>query len=79
MKKAKQKEEKIGGGGWKEQTYSSPIFTIKESKQPHTCPVCFGKGIVPNNFYLFANPTWTSTNTAPETCRSCGGSGVVWG
>lgn len=39
------------------------------SKTPHKCPVCGGRGIVPNGFYT-AQYGMTS-NTAPENCRSC--------
>ena len=42
-----------------------------------TCPVCFGKGIVPNGFYMSPGISWPSTNTTPERCRSCNGRGIV--
>lgn len=43
-----------------------------------TCPVCFGKGKVAPNFYAFPGvQMWSSANTAPEECRSCGGRGIV--
>lgn len=45
---------------------------------PQRCPVCYGKGIVAANFYLSPGPQWSSTSTAPEKCRSCHGTGVVW-
>ena len=45
--------------------------------QAQVCPVCNGKGIVPNGFYNTTNPTYTSTSTAPEPCRTCCGSGMV--
>lgn len=41
------------------------------------CPVCFGKGIVPMGFYNTTNTGYSTTSTAPETCRSCGGSGYI--
>lgn len=42
------------------------------------CPVCGGKGLVPNGFYMTVG-TWhySTTNTSPETCRSCGGKGFI--
>ncbi len=43
----------------------------------HRCPVCYGKGIVPNGFYSSTSNTWSSSSTNPETCRSCGGRGVI--
>ena len=45
--------------------------------QAQICPVCNGKGIVPNGFYNITNPTYISTSTAPESCRTCCGSGMV--
>lgn len=49
-------------------------------KTPHKCPVCNGSGLVRNGFYTALNPnqTYTAINTAPEQCRSCGGSGIIW-
>jgi rRNA maturation protein Nop10 len=45
--------------------------------KPHCCPVCGGKGIVPNGFYLYPQTEYASTSTAPDTCRSCGGKGYI--
>lgn len=42
------------------------------------CPVCRGKGSVPNGFYSSTTPTWTTGSTTPEMCRSCNGLGVLW-
>ena len=43
------------------------------------CPVCNGKGIVPNGFYKTVRYEYTSTSTSTvlETCRSCLGTGIV--
>lgn len=42
------------------------------------CPVCGGKGIVPNGFYMtVGTPYYSTTNLSPETCRSCGGRGYI--
>lgn len=38
---------------------------------PSRCPVCEGRGAVPAGFYS------TPGEAARETCRSCGGSGVI--
>jgi hypothetical protein len=46
--------------------------------QPYRCPVCNGNGLVPNGFYSQTSGGWASASTAPETCRSCDGSGFVW-
>lgn len=45
---------------------------------PHQCPVCLGNGQVSAGFYNQVTGVWSGTTTAFETCRSCGGSGVVW-
>lgn len=42
------------------------------------CPVCGGKGLVPNGFYTaIGTPYYSTTSTSPETCRSCGGKGYI--
>lgn len=47
-------------------------------KTPHKCPVCAGKGLVPNSFYSSTSYEATLTNsTTPETCRSCNGTGYI--
>jgi len=45
---------------------------------PHVCPVCSGRGFVPQSFYLGNGPGSSSTGTGTETCRTCNGTGVVW-
>jgi len=40
------------------------------------CPVCNGRGLVPAGFYRVDN--YTTTSKMPETCQSCGGSGVLY-
>jgi len=46
---------------------------------PHRCPVCEGTGLVPVGFYrAIGTPDYTTSNAAPEQCRSCGGQGIVW-
>ena len=39
---------------------------------PYTCPVCRGRGTVPNGFYS------QRPGTADEACRTCEGTGVLW-
>lgn len=51
---------------------------IMNKKTPHTCPICGGNGIVPNGFYSSLNETYTVISTAPEKCKSCNGTGIVW-
>ena len=54
------------------------IFTqIPHTGIPYKCPVCGGRGFVLSNFY---RSVWTneySWDMGIETCRSCGGSGIV--
>ena len=47
--------------------------------QPFCCPVCAGKGLVPAQFYQAVGVADTTAyGTAPEVCRSCQGTGVLW-
>ena len=48
----------------------------QQSKKPHTCPVCGGRGSMPVNFYDRADATF---NTGPVQCKTCLGRGVIWG
>ena len=42
------------------------------------CPVCNGRGIVPNGFYLVPEGQGhISSSAAPETCKSCNGKGYI--
>ena len=42
------------------------------------CPVCEGKGIVPNSFYSYpVGQGYVSSSTLPEKCRSCDGKGII--
>jgi len=45
-------------------------------KQPYTCPVCRGTRLVEDDFY---NSGMSTTEVVRSTCRSCNGTGVVWG
>lgn len=44
---------------------------------PHCCPVCLGKMVVPNGFYLSVGQTSTTSSASPEPCRTCDG-GIIW-
>lgn len=55
-----------------------PYSYVSQKPTAQTCPVCYGKGIVPNGFYLTTSGFNTVSSNAPETCRSCGGQGIVW-
>ena len=55
--------------------YNPEPFEDKELK-PYCCPVCNGRQTVSHSFYN----NWGATNsTAPEICKTCNGSGVIWG
>ena len=58
---------------------SNQVLNVGSSKTPHRCPVCYGKGLVPNGFYNTVIKYDSTMSTAPETCRSCNGTGIVWG
>lgn len=46
---------------------------------PHGCPICLGRGFVPNGFYSTQTGYWSGSSTlANETCRTCMGTGIVW-
>ncbi len=43
---------------------------------PHVCPVCDGRGVVPQGFYIVG---WSASLMGDtEQCRSCEGTGIVW-
>ena len=49
-------------------------------KTPHRCPVCEGRQTVPEWFYMVqpgGYPTSSGVGTTP--CRTCNGTGVLWG
>ena len=52
---------------------------VKYHRTPHICPVCGGNGLVPNGFYSQTSGNWSSINATPEKCKSCTGTGIVWG
>ena len=64
--------------GWKGADNPVPLHVVV-GKQPHRCPVCGGNGLVPNGYYDQTSGQWSTTATTPKTCRSCEGTGVVWG
>ena len=59
------------GGNW------HPV-QLTFGRKPYKCPVCSGKGFVPNGFYSCTGNSIISASTAPEQCKSCKGTGVVW-
>lgn len=55
------------------------VFRLGAQRRPFGCPVCGGRGHVSNGFYSSVGVNcWSSNSLAPETCRSCGGGGIVW-
>lgn len=51
---------------------------ISQKKKPHVCPVCDGKGFVPSGFYEPVE-MWASSSASNQQCRTCNGTGLVWG
>lgn len=44
---------------------------------PYRCPICMGIGTVLSSFYSFS--FGISNTSVHETCRTCQGTGIVWG
>jgi hypothetical protein len=63
--------------GWARPAFMQEEVSETMSK-PFKCPVCNGCGHVPTGFYSNATGGGTSNTTAPDTCRTCHGSGVIW-
>lgn len=59
----------------------SAILAVSPEKQPYTCPVCIGNGQVMSGFYTNTGRMYSTIilESGTEKCRSCGGSGFVWG
>ena len=55
---------------------SKRYFWMGEPKW-QTCPVCKGRGVVPQNFYS-PYPMGVAAHTAPDQCRTCKGKGILW-
>lgn len=56
------------------------VFDDSHAPEPHTCPVCNGRGQMPYHFYT-SPPTYYSSSTIGNStvaCRSCSGTGVLW-
>ncbi len=51
---------------------------MSEQQTAHCCPVCGGNGLVSGGFYNQVSGFGMST-TISEQCRSCQGTGIVWG
>ena len=55
------------------------VWTSPIPSTPHRCPVCFGKGIVPNGFYKITDSiSWASSDAAVEQCRGSSGVGIIY-
>ena len=52
-----------------------PALPFNPQPKPWRCPICYGRGTVPVDFY--ANIGY-ATSTNPVKCRSCGGQGIVF-
>ena len=57
---------------------SKPVITYTHEKIPYRCPVCGGKGELPSGFYQ-TKKYYSTANTSPEPCRTCNGTGIIWG
>ena len=50
---------------------------MTQNLEVHQCPVCYGKGLVPQGFYDPHYWHHGTTLLGQESCRSCGGKGYV--
>ena len=48
-------------------------------RHPFICPVCGGSRIVNNGFYNTVSGIGSTTSATPEQCKTCMGTGIVWG
>jgi hypothetical protein len=63
-------------------TYVTVYNTHQREGKYYTCPVCAGTGQRQHGFYNdfgYNNGTTTFTCSGTVICRSCGGTGVIWG
>lgn len=44
----------------------------------YKCPVCGGRGLVPNGFYNVTDNSYYTNSTSAEPCKTCHGTGIVW-
>lgn len=63
------------GGGGRRSVIMTPSL---KANMPYKCPVCNGRGTMPNGFYMGTQGQWSTTNASPEQCRSCNGKGIIW-
>lgn len=75
------KKRKKSAEGEQLKPFVSPqwLATFNQERKPYRCPVCGGRGTVPHGYYSTQNPGWNTADITPETCRACGGTGIVWG
>lgn len=56
-------------------------YKIRRPEQKQKCPVCKGRGLVPHDFYSSVKYGWVESSTTappePNTCRTCGGKGII--
>lgn len=52
-------------------------YEIKTSQHAELCPVCYGKGIVPEGFYRSTGMTLVANGSGSEQCKACQGRGYV--
>ena len=47
--------------------------------KPYKCPVCEGRGTMPDYFYEIYPGYSTSTGENQVPCQSCSGTGIIYG
>lgn len=74
-------------GNTNDESTPTTKLTIEEMRElyqyrmvPFCCPVCRGQGLVQPGFYsCIGVEAYSYTGMKPEKCRSCAGTGIVWG
>lgn len=78
-RKPKTKPDSPSPEGYTRVCYAEDVGPGKPTDQtmiPWRCPVCIGRGSMNAGFY---EPTTLYPNTESVPCRSCDGTGIVWG
>ena len=56
--------------------YKGTYYTGEPERKPYCCPVCNGRGVLPQGFYN-TSERFASSSLADIQCRSCNGRGII--
>jgi len=55
-------------------------YKITARVRPYKCPVCDGAGLVSRPPHIAGDVyEWPDSQTGPYPCKSCSGTGILWG